>query len=390
MSAGSDKEARINAAFARDVAERRKVYDASEVPPFYEAITPEWFTAVMCREHPGAKVMSYLLDDTDNGTTNRRRIFLEYNQAGQNANLPRSVFCKASHDLANRLLLSASATFSEVNFYNRVRADLTIDAPKAYWAAYDPESWAAIVILQDMAHDVTFCNEDTVLSRPSVESQLTLLATLHGMFYNSARFSGDLYDLIPFHRRFHNLNLLHGIGVCAREGVETSEDLLPARFYGRREQVWEATLRAVDWQATQVATLTHSDVHLKNWYRRRDETMGLGDWQAVGPGHWARDVAYLLGTSLPVEQRRAQERELLDFYLDQATEKGMLVGSREQAFLQYRAQMLPALAFWTLTIRPSARMPDMQPRNTSRVFVHRLGTAADDLQSLDAVDEIAA
>ena len=130
------KAERIAAAFARDTAERRPVTAKGEIPPFYESITPQWLTANLAGGHPGAAVTAFRLDVADNGTSNRRRIFIDWNAAGRRAGLPPSVFCKATVDLPNRLLLSASATFSEVSFYNRVRGDLQIEAPQAYFAGY--------------------------------------------------------------------------------------------------------------------------------------------------------------------------------------------------------------------------------------------------------------
>jgi hypothetical protein len=44
-----------------------------QIPVSYESMTPEWLTAVMCRDQPEAKVVSFALDSPDNGTSNRRR-----------------------------------------------------------------------------------------------------------------------------------------------------------------------------------------------------------------------------------------------------------------------------------------------------------------------------
>jgi len=377
---------RITAAYARDVAERRKVHGAGEIPPFYESITPEWLTAILCRGVPGAKVVSHRLDAIDNGTSNRRRIFVAYNAEGQAAGLPPSVFCKATVDLVNRILLSTSAVFSEVSFYNRIRGDLAIDAPEAHFAAYDPESYASMVMLKDVAGEVTFCSERTASTRQSVESQLDLLATMHGTFYDSPRLRGrgDLADLFSFSGRFRKLDRQHDFKTCCENGVIAAESLIPARLFARRDAIWDATVRSVDWHDTQPETITHGDVHLKNWYRRPSGTMGLGDWQVVSRGHWARDVAYAVSTALTIEDRRAMERELLRYYLDALHARGGPALAFDAAWTAYRAQLLSALAWWTMTLTPSSAMPDMQPVGTTNVFLNRIGTAMDDLDSIDA------
>lgn len=378
--------ARITSAYERDVAEQRKVYSAAEIPPFYESMTPEWLTAILCKDVPGAMVVSYRLDIADDGTSNRRRVFIVYNSAGAAAGLPRSVFCKATVDLVNRILLSTSAVFSEVSFYTRIRPGLDVDAPDAHYAAYDPETFASMVMLKDIADKVQFCNELTVSTRSSVESQLGLLATLHGTFYDSPRLriGGDLADLFSFRRRFHKLDRQHDFKTCCENGVIAAETLVPARLFARREEIWNATVRSVNWQETQPETIMHGDVHLKNWYQRPDGSLGLADWQVVSRGHWARDFAYALATALTVEDRRRLERELLHFYLDAFRAQGGPHVPFDEAWNAYRAQMLSALAWWTMTLTPSKAMPDMQPLGTTNVFLHRLAVAADDLGSIDA------
>lgn len=379
-----DKIERIKAAYARDQRERPQALKFGDIPFSYDAITAQWLTAVLCRNHPGAAVSGFALQEPDNGTSNRRRIRLSFNSIGESAGLPKSIFCKATQDLTNRLLLSASATFSEVSFYNRVRPLLNIDAPVSYFAAYDPESWASIIVLKDIGAEVQFCSQDTLMDRTSVESQLTLLAAMHGHFHGSPEFAGALADLIPFHRRFRNLADRYGIKECCENGVVAAEAVIPARLFSRKEQIWAATLRSVDRQAASPETFVHGDVHLKNWYVRGAAGMGLGDWQCSGRGHWARDVAYTVSTSLTTAQRRALEQDLLRYYLTQLHASGGPRIAFDQAWRDYREQLLSALAWWTMTLTPGRDMPDMQPRETTLVFIGRIAAAMDDLDSIGA------
>ena len=112
--------------------------------------------------------------------------------------------------------------------------------------------------------------------------------------------------------------------------------------------------------------------------------MGLCDWQCVAKGHWSRDVAYLLATALTVNDRRAWERELLAYYLD---ELGRLTGAHfdaAEAWDKYREQMLHALWMWTITLCHSPLLPAMQSRETSTTMIVRIATAMADLDTLIA------
>src|SRR5579863_9734580 len=96
--------------------------DPDDIPLSYDLITPQWLTGVLGRSYPGAKVISFTLGKPDDGSYNRRRIFLTYDEVGGSPDLPRSVFCKASHALANRLMFGNSGSIrTEVIFYNEIR-----------------------------------------------------------------------------------------------------------------------------------------------------------------------------------------------------------------------------------------------------------------------------
>jgi hypothetical protein len=112
--------------------------------------------------------------------------------------------------------------------------------------------------------------------------------------------------------------------------------------------------------------------------------MGLSDWQCAVRGHWSRDVAYAVSCALTVEDRRAWEDDLLAFYCEALRAEGGPRLDRDEAHLAYRRQMVTAMTWWTITINPAPGMPDMQPLDATKEFLKRIGTAMDDLSSLDA------
>jgi hypothetical protein len=69
---------------------------------------------VLAPNHPEAKVTAYKLGQEDEGTANRRRIWLTWNEAGQTAGLPSSIFCKSAFRVNNRLNLAFGGRDSEV------------------------------------------------------------------------------------------------------------------------------------------------------------------------------------------------------------------------------------------------------------------------------------
>src|SRR5262245_59514259 len=107
-----------------DHASRRIARAESDIPICFELITPEWFTAVLCQTFPGVHVTAFRLSAEDDGSTNRRRIFLEYDA---DVALPRVIFAKATHALQNRLLGRIfGGVDAEHGFYRLLRPVLAV------------------------------------------------------------------------------------------------------------------------------------------------------------------------------------------------------------------------------------------------------------------------
>ncbi len=375
----------IDRAFAAEQANPSTPKTRDDIPQSYEVITAAWLTDVLCRSAAGAQVVGHRLGPPDEGTNNRRRIFMDYNEAGRAAGLPASVFCKSTQGLANRLMLGHSGgVICEVTFWNAARALLDIEAPTARFAAYDPVSFNSMVVLDDLGEAATFCSHETPVDLAFVEQQVSLLAQLHGRFYEAPEIDTALAALPSWHRRFHNLMGFHLEESCAA-GLNASEVFVPARLFSNRDAVWPATLRSLETLHALPRTLCHGDVHLKNWYVLEDGRVGLGDWGVCHIGHWSRDLAYTLATSLTVENRRAWERDLIALYLDRLAAQGVAKVTFYEAFLRYRQSLLTAFAFWTLTLKPTLDFPDMQPEATAQTFISRIAHAVDDLEVLGSV-----
>lgn len=375
----------VRRAFQAEIHDR-PVTRAEEVPPSYASITCEWLTAVLCSDVPGAAVTEFSLDERDDGSSNRRRIFLSYNQAGSDAGFPARVFCKAAETLENRMVLGVSETAkAEADFYNLVRPRLDIPAPSARYARFDPKSFAYLIMMDDMAADVRFPDERTTLSRAQAEQMAITLAGLHSRFHaNPALGTTEL----PFKTwPVWWADQMYGAPDFPRfcdKGFGEISDQLPERLVRRRAEVWPATEKSVARHHELPHTLIHGDVHLKNWFILPDDRMGLHDWQLTTIGHWSRDFVFATTTALTIEQRRDWQLDLLRFYIERMEANGVPKIGFNDALLNIRQQLMTAFAFWTITMCPTDEMPQMQPRRTTVEFLKRMGAAIDDYESLDS------
>lgn len=362
-----------------------------DIPISYDAITDEWLTHIVCKNHPGARVTDHRLDAQDDGNTNRRRIFLSYNEAGQAAGLPPSVFCKALHNLPNRLVDALVGLIDgEDSFYNIYRESLDLEAPACLHAAYDRRSFNSIVVLEDVSlKGAAFCKADTPISRERAESQLALLAKLHGRFHGRMETDPVRAGLRTWEEKFELSNRWFDLEACCTKGFRAAEQVVPARLFRRETEIWPATVKSVELHGHRPRTLTHNDTHLRNWYVMADDVMGLGDWQCICRADGGRDVAYTMSTALAVEHRRAWEKDLLRFYLDKLHQEGGPKIAFDAAWDDYRRHLFSALAWWTVTLTPSGGTvdlppPEFQPREAALTFIGRMATAIDDLDALDS------
>lgn len=377
---------KIKAIYFRELERQPIATDVNDLPVSYELISDEWLTKALCAKVPGAQVTGHRLDTPDEGTSNRRRIFLTYNAAGSKAGLPATVFCKATQSLESRFVLGLNrSTEGETIFYNRIRPLLDIEAPVGLFANVDTESLNSILIMEDMAAGVEFCDQKTPMSLARARSQVELLAKVHGSFYGKPDKQKLIEPYLPMVEWCNLTQEAINWSDARIRGFLAGNEVIPPRLYKRADEVDPATKRALASHSSLPTTLVHSDTHLKNWYVAADGQMGLSDWQICVRGCGVRDLAYAVSTALTIEDRRNWEMELIRHYLDCLDAMGGSPLSFEQTLLIYRQQLLAALAMWTATLTPAPGSPDMQPAETSLEFIKRMAHAIDDLDALDSI-----
>jgi hypothetical protein len=337
----------------------------------------------MCRHATGAQALSVEVCGGDQGSSVRRRLKVAYNDEGEKAHLAEDLFCKTTPTVLTRLATGLSAA-AEGRFYREVRPELKIETPKCYHSAWDRNSGRSIHLFEDIVATkaARFCRWNTTISRPEAEQIIDTLATMHGQFYESPQFNSSLKWVVSY-VDFFGAGERVGLRQCHERATRKAEAIIPPDVTRRSSEIWPLTLKALDLHRRGPYTMLHSDVHLGNWYISEGR-LGLCDWQCIGRGHWARDVAYALSTTISIENRRAWERDLLRRYLDRMRESCGLGTSLDQAWDLYRQQIVLALMMWTPTLVHSRTTPDMQPEEMSLEMIKRITSAMSDLRSLDS------
>lgn len=290
-----------------------------------DSLRAEELTAALGAAVPGAEVERLRVEIDSRGTTDRARLHLDWNAAGQAAGLPASAFAKGtSSQLAPRVIVSGFGCHTyETRFFREIQpavADLTI----APYVARSGAGGRYVLAFEDLAlrpGGVTFYDADDEAPLSHAEAVVDLLGTLHGRFWRSPRFTTDLAWLETYARRPGG-GFMKRFFTWSEKRFMAQDRVVPetvrrlTKDYVRNQDtlthVWEAMPQ----------TLCHGDTHLGNTYANADGTAGIYDWQVFHKMNGLRDLAYFLMHSVPTELRRAHEKSLLERYLQVLADSG--------------------------------------------------------------------
>jgi hypothetical protein len=364
---------------------RPVAHSSSDVPRNGLALTNQWLTETLCRDHPGAEVVSFSSPGGSVGTSTRIALRVQYNDAGRRAGLPTALFTKTSASFTQRLMLGASAVLDgETQFFMNLRPHVDMEAPMGYWGGVDDASWRSIVVMEDIAETrgARFISATTPVTREQVVDLVGNLALFHGAFWEHEA----IRTLKTPRDHLRNVGSLINMAARAKVGMERSKAVIPPALHGQADRLWQGTQRCLEMATSSFpATLLHGDCHIGQTYITRDGKMGLADWQVVQQGGWAYDFAFLVGSACEPEDRRDWEEDLLRTYLEQLSDAGGKAPDFDEAWLAYRQQLFYPYSAWAFTIGRAFYQPKMQPDEVSLKIVHRLSTAIDDHNSFDAI-----
>ena len=369
----------------RDKLTGRKATGLEDVPWSVSAITDQWWSAVLCKNSPGAEVVSSKIVSASSGTHQRHCFAIEYNQTGKDAGLPTSIFTKTLPTVVTRMMGGFNGTsYMEGRFLTEIRPDIDIESPMGYHTALDRNTLAGINVLEDLVatKNATFCDFKTYVDRGMAEEMVDLLATLHAHRYNDSRLESELRWVANFYDWFTIGSQKMRTEHYTQQSLDKAADVTPKQLLEQRSQLWPATIAAAEIHRSGPRGLLHSDVHIGNWYQTGDGHMGLCDWQCLTQGHWSRDLAYALSAGLEIEDRRNWEKPLLERYLARMASLTQNSFDWDESWRHYRSQMLHALWMWTITLCHSPMLPAMQTEDTSRKMIERIATAVVDLNSI--------
>ncbi|MET0984006.1 MAG: oxidoreductase family protein [Steroidobacteraceae bacterium] len=340
------------------------------LPMTVDALDLDWLNAALRTWTPSVRVTAIRDRKIILGTATKILVHVEYERPPAAGEPPEHLCIKGGFDESLRPV-TARAYQSEAHFYAHVARGLDIPLPRCWFAAASAVQGQGIVILDDLNDaGARFTNPLQPWSADTVAAALETQARWH------ARTWGATQERYPW----------YPIGTWVRDVAET---LLSESEWQRflldpeapkiptvlqdRERMRRALFEM--WRLDDLndqRCLVHSDAHMGNTFGLPDGRVGFVDWQALAIAPPMDDVSNIIGGSMTVADRRANERMLLQHYLDLLVASGGPRRSFDEAWLEYRRYHMHGI-LWPPT--PSAMQhPDrtraMSERHVAAIIDH--------------------
>jgi len=265
-----------------------------------EQATPEWLSDVL---HQPVEAVT-AIDRIGTGQMSRNyRLSLT-----GGPDLAATIVIKVPSDDAATRELGAGAYSKEVIFYRDVAQRISTGVARCHHHEMSESGSEFTLVLDDMApaeqgDQIAGCTID------EARRAITNLAGIHAATWNDDALAASI-------------GLLDADASGLGDLYAMAYDQFVAHYDGRLDPATRPVLDpfrdlASKWTELggRPSTITHGDYRLDNLLFT-DTTIVAVDWQTLSYGPPARDLAYFLGNSVRIDDRRKHERELLTHYLD--------------------------------------------------------------------------
>lgn len=272
-------------------------------------VTAEWLSEAL-----GTPVIAATVEEVGTGQTGATyRITPRYGTA--EPGLPATLVVKLpsqQDEVRDRVALGYRA---EHAFYTGAAESLDVPTPHCYLCEIDRDGADFVLLMDDLApaeqgDQIRGCTVD------EAGLAVTALAGLHGPRWCDPAWLDFPGVTMPR----ADADFAAGVGMAAQMAAATTIERLGDRMSAEdRDTLLQTADATAAWLQLEPErfSLLHGDYRLDNLLFDPARTrITVVDWQTIAVGLPARDLAYFLGTGLPVVERRSAERELVTRYHD--------------------------------------------------------------------------
>jgi hypothetical protein len=288
------------------------------IPATIDQVTPEWLSSVLNAPVRSIDVRQVGVGVGIMGTIHK----IDLTYATPTAGAPATVVVKqAATAEANREQGVALGLYTaEVRFYRELASKTKLRVPQVFHADLD-DDMNFVIVMEDLS-GLQNLDQITGMTTEQVRHAVVSLADLHGPYF------GKVAELEWIPSVVHpRIEMFAGVYPMLWNVVkERFASVLDADRLAVGDAIAEHYLSVMKRLGERPWTLLHMDFRCDNFLfdpaTPADPIVTL-DWQSLGRGPGVYDLAYLLGGSITLADRRANEDALLHAYHDRLVANGV-------------------------------------------------------------------
>ena len=230
----------------------------------------------------------------------------------------------------------------EAGFFRELAHDSPIRVPKCLHAAVDEETSQFVLVMEDLG-DLRAVDQVVGISVTDAERAVDGLADWHAQWWGKAEALATKGLTVGLGDPIYKAVL----PIVFAEGWEklTAEVPVPASIQAVGPRWVDAMPRLLDALAEEPTTMIHGDWRADNLFFGPDGRVAAVDFQLIGTGRGAYDLAYFVTMSIDPEHGSSHEQALFARWTDALTAGGVSDLDVAQAWTDYRTAALFCLVY---------------------------------------------
>ena len=302
-------------------------------------------------------------------------------QGGAAAN-PASVIIKfpTTNPLRARFVSLLSAYRREYVFYRDIAPRKPVRTPHCFYGDYDDRTHRSVLIIEDLG-DMLAIPQSNGVGEARARLAVREIAALQGQFWED-KDAPELADCGPFLSKVQRRIMQTVYLLTLPRSMQRFPDLFTPEVRQNTEDFGPRIDAHFEAVSAGPNTIVHGDYRGDNVLFGSENLNDISviDWQGCGIGCGMYDVAFFLGTSVSVGDRRKLERDAVDEYHDILGRLGAKSLTRDDCWRSYRQNMLGTLMPMIIG-SGGMDMSDSRLVGQTRKLLNRTLTAIEDLES---------
>jgi hypothetical protein len=263
----------------------------------------------------------------------------------------------------------------EVAFFRELSHMAPIRVPVCHHSSVDPETSEFVLVMEDLGH-LRVVDQVAGMAVADAERAVDGLAAWHATWWGKAEDLADRGLTVSLGDDIYKAVL----PLVFAEGLEklALELEIPPAVQAVSSRWLEAMPRLLDGLVAGTTTMIHGDFRADNLFFEPDGAVATVDFQLIGTGSGAYDLAYFVTQSLDSSDAERHERALFDRWSAGLAAGGVPAGDLDGMWDDYRAAALFCLVYPVVAWR-GMDAGDPRQMDLANTMLQRFERAAEEL-----------